>query len=111
MRYSVLRSWICAAVCSLVFLTGCASHRVSHERPSDSAFLLFDSCSDFHGQYHRWPNDFVELSAFVQQSGGKSKLGHYDRVEFKSLQDGRLEIDAVSDGRSYSGTLTPSPKK
>jgi hypothetical protein len=111
MHYSVLRSWFCVAICFLVFLSGCAPHPASNERPSDSAFLLFDSCSDFHEQYHRWPKDFVELSAFVQQSDGKSKLGHYDSVKFKSLQNGHLEIQAVSNGRSYSGTLTPSPKK
>ena len=111
-RHSLALSWLGIGVIYIAFLGGCVTHQVSDGRPTDSTFLLADCCGAFHDKYQRWPKDFAELSAFIQQSSGKWKLGHYEQVEFAHFPNGLLlGIYDVSDGITNSGTLSPPRPK
>ena len=106
MRHFPALSSLGVVIGSAILLSGC----ISDQRPTDATFSLLDCCGAFHDQYHRYPNDYAELSAFVQQSG-KWKLGHYEQVEFAHFPDGRLAVWDVSGGVTNSGILTPPPTK
>lgn len=67
---------------------------------------LAASSSAFQAEYHHWPKDYAELSAFVQQSGWKPALGHYDRVEFKQLPSGDIEVCAINGTQTNKITVT-----
>jgi hypothetical protein len=73
-----------------------------------SGFSLAGWCGAFRGQYQRWPRDYVELSAFMQQAGEKSQFGHYDKVDLTNLPDGSLEVCTVSEGTTNRMTLSVS---
>jgi hypothetical protein len=109
MRRLLTLSWLGITVGGIALLNGCVSGHVS-ERPTDATFCLLDSCGAFHDQYRRYPNDYAELSTFVQQSG-KWKFGHYEQVQFAHLPDGRLAVWDVCGGVTNSGILTPAPPK
>ena len=106
MRRSPTLSWLGVAIGCATFLSGC----ISDQRPTDATFCLLDCCGAFHDQYQRYPKDYAELSAFVQQSG-KWKLGHYEQVEFAHFPDDRLAIWDISGGVTNSGVLEPTSTK
>jgi hypothetical protein len=60
----------------------------------------------FQAKYHRWPKDYPELSEFHQQVDGMPVLAHYDRVDFKELTNGNLEVDTVIGTRTNTMTVS-----
>ena len=59
----------------------------------------------FRRKNNRWPQDFSELSTFVEQSNGFLILGEYDRVDLTNLPNDELEITCVVSGRFAHLTL------
>ena len=67
----------------------------------------------YRSERGRWPKDYSELSAYIQQSakafavverfGGNVR--HYDRVEFTELPGDALQIYAIGDGCTNRMTM------
>ena len=75
--------------------------------------VLYCSVS-FRHKNDRWPNDYAELSAFVNQSNGYLMLGEYERVDLRPLPHDGLEICYVRPGHTNEMKLTlggPGEKK
>ena len=64
------------------------------------------SLSVFQAKHHRWPKDYPELSEFDQEVGGMPVLANYDRVDFKELTNGNLEVYTVIGTRTNTMTFT-----
>ena len=64
------------------------------------------SVSKFQQATQRWPTNYAEFSAFLQQSGDGVQLRPYDRIDFTENSDGSLEIYAVAPGLTNRMTLT-----
>ena len=48
----------------------------------------------------RWPNDYAELTNFVNQSEGYLQLADYDQVRFTKMGEGDLTIECIGQGRT-----------
>jgi hypothetical protein len=90
---------------SAAVLSGCMSQRAGNQivnapysQGSANSMDLWSASFAFRARYHGWPKDYPELSTFVQQSEGKFKLEHYDRVDFIALPNNGCEIYSVSGG-------------
>ena len=109
MRSIAIRLALVLVCASAIGLSGCVSDLgqpvVEH---FESGFLLAGWCGAFRSQHQRWPKDYAELSAFMQQAGEKSQLDHFDSVELTNLPDGSLEVRTVSDGATNQMTLSVS---
>lgn len=64
------------------------------------------SVSEFRQATQRWPTNYAEFSAFLQQSGDAVQLRQYDRIDFTENSDGSLEVYAVAPGLTNQMTLT-----
>jgi hypothetical protein len=69
-------------------------------------FELAYTAKAFRRMNGRWPKDYTELSAFVQQSQGFLELEEYDRVDFTQLPDDKLEVAFLSPGKTNRVSFT-----
>lgn len=67
--------------------------------------LLYDTTS-FRNRNGRWPEDYPELTNFVNSSGGYLWIGSYKTVEFRSLTNDYLEIAFVRLGQTNKTKIT-----
>ncbi len=65
----------------------------------------------FYRKNHRWPKDYTELSAFVQQSGGYLELSQYNCADFATLPDGNLLVTYVPQCETNCFTFTVEPSQ
>ncbi len=64
------------------------------------------SAYNFRQATQRWPTNYAEFSAFLQQSGDGVQLRPYDRIDFTENPDGSLEIYAVAPNLTNRMTIT-----
>jgi hypothetical protein len=109
MRFLIITLTLVLVGASVIGLSGCMSDvgrpLVQH---FESGFSLAVWCGAFRSQHQRWPRDYAELSAFMQQAGEKSQLDHFDSIALTNLADGRLDVRTVSDGTTNEMTLSVS---
>ena len=76
-------------------------------------FNLLYCTGSFHHKNNRWPKDYPELSAFVQQSEGYLILGDYAHVDFTALPDDGFKVCFIPKGSTNAViiTLGDSPKE
>lgn len=73
---------------------------------SSGAIDLFYCSASFRSKHGRFPEDFAELTEYVQQSNGYLVLGQYERVNLKLLPADELEIRYVRVGQTNEMKLT-----
>jgi len=85
-------------------LCGCMSDREVNRMVNRAhLFDLTLPSQMYRDEKGRWPKDYSELSAFVQQSAAASSMArnfasHYEHAELIVLPDDTLQIHAVGDG-------------
>lgn len=99
-------------VCVVLF-TGCISDRAGSAlagvmigQAIAPMIGLSLSVSEFRQATQRWPTNYAEFSAFLQQSGDAVQLRQYDRIDFTENSDGSLEVYAVAPDLTNRMTLT-----
>src|SRR2546422_3780830 len=111
-----MRHFITCSLLGLVCVTtttGCISDRATDQiaeavlskvvaPPIELSFAV----NEFRRVNKRWPQNYQELSAFVNQSKAGMPLRQYDQIDFTEKADGNLEIYAVAPGLTNRMTLT-----
>lgn len=75
---------------------------------SGSLGLLYTTAS-FANKNGRWPNDYAELTNYVQQSNGYLILDDYQAVKFATQTNGGLEVRFISPGQTNETKFKLSP--
>ena len=67
--------------------------------------LLYDTAS-FRNRNGRWPENYTELTNFVNSSGGYLWIGRYKSVDIRSLTNDNLEISYIRPGQTNASKIT-----
>jgi len=61
--------------------------------------LIYTTLS-FENKIGRWPNDYAELTNYIQQSNGYLLPGDYQQVKFEAKTNGDLKVRFISPGQT-----------